>query len=146
MPSRLEPVSRKSAGACQAYRIAPNDTNYFVLLFDPQGDGVDLTCVVEIFSRGGRTPPNTHRRAHELFYVLRGEGIAYADGAPTPIGAGDALLVRPGVEHVIENTGAGKLYTLTMMVPNEEFAELIRHGTKVPIDAEDRAALGLPPA
>jgi mannose-6-phosphate isomerase-like protein (cupin superfamily) len=145
MPSPAKPVSRKSAGACQAFRISPEDTNYFILLIDPSGDGVDLTCVVEIFTRGGKTPPNTHRHAHEVFFVLRGEGIAHADGTATPIRAGDALLVRPGVEHVIENTGASKLYTLTTMVPNEEFAELIRRGTKVAIDAEDRAVLGLPP-
>ena len=31
----------------------------------------------------------------------------------------------------------GKLYTLTVMVPNEEFAELIHNGTEVALDAED---------
>ena len=35
------------------------------------------------------------------------------------------------MEHVVENTGPGKLYCLTMMTPNEGFAELIRAGTPV---------------
>ena len=55
----------------------------------------------------------------------------------TPIKAGDALLVKPGNEHVIRNTGAGKLYCLTVMTPNEGFAELIRSGEPVELDDED---------
>jgi mannose-6-phosphate isomerase-like protein (cupin superfamily) len=91
---------------------------------------------------GGRTPPNTHRRAHEMFFVLEGEGMAHCDGRVTPLGTGQALMVRPGTEHVIENTGPGKLYTLTVMVPDEDFAALIRNGTPVELDDADRAVLG----
>jgi hypothetical protein len=50
-------------------------------------------------------------------------------------------MLRPGAEHVIENTGAAKLYTLTFMVPNEGFAELIRAGAPVTLDDEDLAIL-----
>lgn len=138
----MDQASRKAMAECRAFRISPRDTNYFALVFEPEADGVDLTCVVEIFTVGGKTPPNVHRRAHEMFFVLQGEGRAFCDDAPaTPIRAGDALLVRPGTTHVIENTGPGKLYTLTVMVPDEEFASLIRNGTPVELDAEDRAVL-----
>ena len=68
------------------------------------------------------------RSAHEFFYVLEGEGKARCEDRTMPIRRGDALLLRPGSEHVIENTGPGKLYTLTVMTPNEGFAELIRAG------------------
>jgi len=50
-------------------------------------------------------------------------------------------VLRPGVEHVVENTGATKLYCLTLMTPNEGFAELIRNGTPVDLPAEDIAVL-----
>ena len=50
-------------------------------------------------------------------------------------------MLRPGSLHVVENTGTGKLYTLTVMVPNQDFAELIRAGTPVELDAEDRRAI-----
>ncbi len=53
-----------------------------------------------------------------------------------------SLLLHPGSEHVIENTGAGKLYTLTVMTPNEGFSELIRGGDPVELDAEDIRILG----
>ena len=58
-----------------------------------------------------------------------------------PLKADDALLVRPGTSHVIENTGPGKLYTLTVQTPDEEFEALIRRGTPVPLDDEDKAIL-----
>ena len=134
-------ILRKRLAEAHGYRISPGDTNYFALLLDPAGDAVDLTCVVEIFKPGGRTPPNTHQVAQELFFVLKGTGRAHCGGRTVELAPGDALLVPPGHEHVIENTGAGKLYTLTVMIPNEGFAELIRNGTPVPLDAEDRALL-----
>jgi mannose-6-phosphate isomerase-like protein (cupin superfamily) len=135
-------VVAKAMGECQAYRISPGDTNYLAIVFDPKADGVELTCVVEIFEPKGKTPPNVHHRAHEYFFVLQGEGLAYADDEPpVRIRAGDALLVRPGTTHVIENPGPGKLYCLTIQTPDEEFEALIRRGTKVPLDDEDKAVL-----
>ena len=95
------------------------------------------SVVVEVFAVGGRTPPNSHVRAHEFFYVLHGQGRALCGGRCALLRRGDALLVRPGVEHVIENTGPGKLYTLTVMTPNEGFAELIRGGERIELDADD---------
>lgn len=135
------PAIVKDMGACPAYRISPKDTNYFALVFDPEGDGVDLTCVIEIFENGGKTPPNVHHRAHEMFFVLKGEGVASCGDVTASIKAGDALLLKMGETHVIENTGPGKLYTLTVQIPNEEFAELIRRGIPVELDDEDKAVI-----
>jgi mannose-6-phosphate isomerase-like protein (cupin superfamily) len=121
----------------KAFRISPGDTNYFVMLFDHASDRIDNIFVIEIFKPGGATPPNEHATAHEFFHVLHGEGVARCDGKTLPIRKGDSLLLHPGSEHVIENTGAGKLYTLTVMAPNEGFAELIRGGERVELDADD---------
>lgn len=135
------PALARKAGTWQAFRIAPDDTNYFACLLDPLADGVSFTLVVEIFEPGGKTPPNTHAVAEEAFFVLRGTGRALADGAATDLGPGDTLVLRPGTEHVVENTGPGKLYCLTFMAPNESFAELIRRGTPVALAEEDVAVL-----
>ena len=48
----------------------------------------------------------------------------------------------PSGVHVIENTGHTRLYTLCIMVPNEDFAELIRSGIPVELDQEDLDVLG----
>jgi mannose-6-phosphate isomerase-like protein (cupin superfamily) len=133
---------KKSAGDYRAYRISPGDTNRLAIIFDPVGEGTSFIACVEIFDVGGRTPPNAHLRAHEMFFVLKGEGLAQAGDRTVPIKTGDSLLVPPGSTHVIENTGRGRLYTLTLMVPDEEFAALIRRGTPVELDDEDRDVLG----
>jgi mannose-6-phosphate isomerase-like protein (cupin superfamily) len=134
-------VIGKRAKDLRGFRISQTDTNYFACLLDPLADGVNFTLVVEIFESGGKTPPNTHQAAEECFFVLRGEGVAIADGQRIPIGPGDCFVLRPGVEHVVENTSDAKLYCLTMMAPNEGFAELIRAGTPVDLAPEDIAVL-----
>lgn len=132
----------KSPKDYQAYRISPNDSNRLAIVFDPASANTSLTCCVEIFDVGGKTPPNRHQMAVEMFFVLKGEGVAMCDGKIVPIKAGDSLLVPPTGTHLIKNTGSTRLYTLTVMVPNEDFAELIRSGTPVALDEEDMAVLG----
>lgn len=131
----------KSPGDYQAYRISPNDTNRLAIVFDPMVANMSLTYCVEIFDVGGKTPPNRHQIAVEMFFVLKGEGKATCDGKTISIQAGDSVLVPPNGVHVLENTGNTRLYTLCIMVPNEDFAELIRSGTPVDLDAEDMAVL-----
>lgn len=135
------PYVGRRAADLQGFRIAPTDTNYFACLLDPIADGVSFTLVVEIFEPGGKTPPNTHTAAEEAFFVLAGRGTAFADGQSIPVGPGDCFVLKPGVEHVVENTGTEKLYCLTFMAPNEGFAELIRNGTPVALTAADRAVI-----
>ncbi len=121
----------------ETFRISPKDTNRMALIADPIRDRVPFTAIVEIFDGYGKTPPNTHAVAYELFFVLAGSGFAYCDGKKFPVKAGDSFIVRPGHEHVVENPNPEKLYCLTVMMPNEEFAELIRSGIREPLDAAD---------
>jgi mannose-6-phosphate isomerase-like protein (cupin superfamily) len=130
----------RSAADCPCFRIAEGETNYFVMLAEPN-DGVPFVTVVEIFEPGGATPPNMHKAAWEQFVVLRGNGIARNGGEATVVKQGDVLVVPPGQEHTLENTGPGKLYCLTTMMPDEDFAALIRRGVPMQLDAEDIAVL-----
>jgi mannose-6-phosphate isomerase-like protein (cupin superfamily) len=125
----------------RAYRIAPGDTNRMVLLFDPLTDAANFVAIIEIFDEGGRTPPNMHKIGQEMFYVLKGEGRAHGTGDPIDFRTGDSLLAPPGTWHEVENTGPGRLYCLTVMVPNDGFAELILAGEPVPIDDDDWAVI-----
>jgi mannose-6-phosphate isomerase-like protein (cupin superfamily) len=138
----MSTFSFENASSAKAFRISPKDTNYFAILFDGKKDAIESIFVVEIFTKGGATPPNEHSAAHEFFYVLHGEGVAKCGGKTVPIKKGDSLLLHPGTNHIIENTGQGKLYTLTVMTPNDGFAELIRNGQPVVLDEEDLCILG----
>lgn len=133
-------IIARHAADLAAYRISAADTNWFACLLDPD-DGVSFTLVVEIFAPGGATPPNTHQRATEAFVVLSGEGEARLGGAVVPLRPGSVLAVPPNTEHVIANTGERRLYCLTLMQPDEDFAALIKRGIPVTLDAEDLAVL-----
>ncbi|PSB61469.1 hypothetical protein DSM107010_53870 [Chroococcidiopsis cubana SAG 39.79] len=125
----------------QVYRISPDATNRLAIVFDRASANVSPTVCVEIFDVGGKQPPNQHQWAVEMFFILKGEGLAHCDGKAVPIQAGDSLLVPPAGIHFIENISSGRLYTLCIMVPNEHFAELIRSGIEVELDEEDLAVL-----
>jgi mannose-6-phosphate isomerase-like protein (cupin superfamily) len=131
----------KSPNDYQAYRISPHDTNRLALVFDPDVANASITVCVEIFDIGGKTPPNRHQLAVEMFFILKGEGVVSCDGKQVKIQAGNSILVPPTGTHMIENTGSTRLYALCIMVPNEDFAELIRRGTPVELDEEDLKVL-----
>ena len=138
-----KPLLRR-ARDCRTSRIKPADTNKFVMLVDPLADRLPFISVVEIFEVGGRTPPNVHQAAHEMFYVLSGRGKAHCNGESWDLEKGDTLVLPPGLDHVVENVGPDKLYCLTVMIPNEGFAELIRAGETLDLDAADRAVVAPP--
>ena len=129
----------KSAQDYQAYRISPNDSNKLVIIFDPII--ANSSVCIEIFDVGGKTPTHRHNLAVEMFFILKGEGLARCDGKSLNLRAGDSILVPPTGTHFIENTGSTRLYALCIMVPNEDFAELIRSGIPVDLDEEDLQVL-----
>ncbi len=131
------PFIARRAADYETFRIAPQDTNRMAVIADPIRDKVPFTAIIEIFDPHGKTPPNTHQEAFELFHVLAGSGVAYCNGESFAIARGDSFVVRPGHEHVIENPNDDHLYCLTVMMPNEGFAELIHAGVKQGLDAHD---------
>lgn len=124
---------------CPVRKISSQDTNKFVLLCDETQ--VPFVSVVEIFDEGGQTPPNEHAAAHEYFYVLSGEGTALVGELEVPIRAGSFFIVPPGNNHQVRNTGKGRLYVLTTMVPDEKFSDLIKAGPAARLDDEDLSVL-----
>ena len=131
----------KSPQDYQAYRISPNDNNRLAIIFSPANANASLTVCLEVFDVGGKTPLHQHHFAVEMFFILKGKGKASCDGKSINICAGDSILMPPTGNHIIENTGSTRLYALCIMVPNEDFAELIRSGKPVDLDEEDMKVL-----
>ena len=121
----------------KAYRISDHDTNRLAIIFDSASADSSLTVCVEIFDPGGATPPHRHNYAVEMFFILKGEGMAVCDGKEVLLKAGDSILMPKTGTHYIKNIGSQRLYALCMMVPNEDFSELIRSGIPVTLDQED---------
>jgi mannose-6-phosphate isomerase-like protein (cupin superfamily) len=102
---------------------------------------VPFVSVIEIFDEGGQTPPNEHSGAFEYFYVLAGEGIAVMGDTELTIQAGSFFVVPPKNNHLVRNTGKGRLYVLTTMIPDEKFTDLIKSGPKASLDEADMLVL-----
>ena len=45
--------------------------------------------------------------------------MAHCDGVISPVQAGDFLVLPAGSQHYIENTGAGRLYAITTLLPDD---------------------------
>ena len=140
-----QPLFRR-ARDCRVSRISPADTDKFVMTVDPVTDRAPFLSVIEIFEAGGSTPLHKHDRAHEMFFVLEGSGRAHCGGATYDMEKGDTLVLPPGMDHVVENVGPDRLYCLTVMVPNEGLAELIRAGLPMALDDADRAVVSATPS
>jgi mannose-6-phosphate isomerase-like protein (cupin superfamily) len=134
------PVIKKPQD-CRVYRISANDTNRLAIIFEPMNADNSLTVCIEIFDPGGETPPHRHNFAVEMFFILKGEGMAVCDGKEVPLYSGDSVLIPKTGTHYLKNTGQQKLYALCMMVPNEDFSELIRSGIPSSLDEEDLQVL-----
>jgi mannose-6-phosphate isomerase-like protein (cupin superfamily) len=127
----------------EMHQISPGDTVRLGVLAGPEVSPV--TVILESWDVGGAQPPNSHPVSTELFVMLRGEGVADCDGNKAGLRAGDALALPPGSVHFITNTGPGRMYSITLMCPDDGFAELVRRGPVAVTDDEDRAVLaGLP--
>lgn len=138
----LSAFTHLQASTFRVFRIAAHETNRFVMLVDPMVENTGFIQVLEIFDVGGLTPPNQHRAAEEVFVVLHGQGEALLGDAELQLKPGSVLLLRPGHSHAVRNTGDTRLYCLTTMVPDENFAKLITSGIPDALDAEDLKVLG----
>lgn len=114
----------------------PNQTNRVALAFDPLeaapvqpgAAALNFCFGVEVFEPLHRTTPHRHPTAHELFFVLCGFGEGFCDGHRFPLTPGDVALFQPGSLHGLDNGGTSRMYCLELMLPNEDFAEMVRAG------------------
>jgi mannose-6-phosphate isomerase-like protein (cupin superfamily) len=123
--------------------ISPGDTVRLAVLVGPEVSPV--TVLLEAWDVDGAQPPNSHPDATELFVFLRGEGRATCDDTEVDVRAGDTIVLPAGTLHHIRNTGTERMYSLTLMCPDQGFAALVRRGLDAAVDDEDRSVLaGLP--
>jgi mannose-6-phosphate isomerase-like protein (cupin superfamily) len=123
----------------EMHRISAGDSVRLGVLAGPEVSPV--TVILESWDEGGAQPPNSHPVSTELFVFLRGQGVASCDGREVGVAAGDTLVLPATSVHFIRNTGPGRMYSITLMTPDDGFADLVRRGPAADTDDEDRAAL-----
>ncbi|HUH15375.1 MAG TPA: cupin domain-containing protein [Gaiellaceae bacterium] len=85
---------------------------------------------------GGEIGEEAHEGHDQLLVFVEGEGEAVLEGASSPVGAGDAVLVPDGMRHNFVNTGSGPLCLWTLYAPPEH-APGTMHETKAEADAAE---------
>ena len=66
---------------------------------------------------GARTLAHMHHRAEEIYHVTSGTGRMRLGSESFDIGPGDTVLIAPGTEHDVMNTGADDLRILCCCAP-----------------------------
>jgi mannose-6-phosphate isomerase-like protein (cupin superfamily) len=64
----------------------------------------------------GRAPDHFHEY-EEVICILRGSGVAWANGLATPVAPGSCIFLPRRQVHCLENTGAGELRLLGVFYP-----------------------------
>ncbi|GAB4820714.1 hypothetical protein N2152v2_007760 [Parachlorella kessleri] len=157
------PVLQKALRQLHVFQL-PNQSNRLALAFDPvTTPQAPLVFGVEVFERGHRTQPHLHPLGFELFFIISGEGEAFTDTERMPVGPGDLVVFSPGVVHGIDvsptspprptaaghtddrSSSSGRMYCLELMLPNDQFAEVVRSGREVAGGLEEQDLLVMAP-
>jgi len=123
----------------QMHHISAGDTVRLGVIAGPETSPV--TILLESWDVGGSQPPNSHPHSTESFIFLRGEGLATCDGNEATVSAGNTLVLPASSLHFIRNTGAVRMYAITLMTPDDGFAEMVRSGPLAQTDDEDRSLI-----
>jgi mannose-6-phosphate isomerase-like protein (cupin superfamily) len=102
-----------------AFQLRDGATNKMIELLAPGQDGAKTSINLEIFDVGGSQNPNSHPGSAEVFYFLRGTGIAHCDEHTVEVRAGDFLVLPAGSVHSIVNTGEEKMYALATLLADD---------------------------
>jgi quercetin dioxygenase-like cupin family protein len=60
--------------------------------------------------------PHEHKEEEEVFYIIKGRGLATDDGATREVGPGDAIITGGGGCHAIENNGCEALEFIAVIL------------------------------
>ncbi|OAQ21123.1 cupin domain-containing protein [Thermosulfurimonas dismutans] len=88
----------------------------FALLINREKDPRLSVSMLEI-KPGVEIPIHTHETQADSIYVLSGEGEAYLNGSWQKIGPGDYILIPPGEEHGVKNSGDEPLRLFIVHAP-----------------------------
>jgi hypothetical protein len=76
--------------------------------------------------------------ANPVACCAAGEGEAFCEDERMPVGPGDLVVFSPGAVHGIDVRPAGRMYCLELMLPNDQFAEVVRSGREMVGGLEDQ--------
>ena len=130
----------RHAEELSAFRLRENATNKMLPLLPAGMAGGTTSMMLEIWDAGGAQPENVHPDSAEIFFFLRGEGLAHCDGKEMAVGPGDLVVLPAGSQHYIENVGEDRLYAITTLLADDGSHDNPAD-PGAPLDAQDLAVL-----
>ncbi|WP_028573616.1 cupin domain-containing protein [Desulfonatronovibrio hydrogenovorans] len=98
-----------SPAESRKYQDHPKFAGVGMAMLVAQGKS-DLVSVSElVIDPGVAVPVHTHEIQADSIYIVSGQGEALVNQDWTAVGPGDHILVLPGTEHGIRNTGTSPL-------------------------------------
>ncbi|HNX18329.1 MAG TPA: cupin domain-containing protein [Methanoregula sp.] len=92
---------------------------------DKVNEAHDLTCSIAhaIVPAKEATLPHMLKKSTELYYILEGTGTMHIDGETAPVRPGQIVLIPPGTNQFIQNTGKYDLVFLCIVSPKWQAAD-----------------------
>ena len=83
----------------------------------PSGNAVNQSLAEATVPPGGETVEHFHRVAEEIYHFTAGSGRMRLGGQEADVRAGDTVVIAPGVQHKLWNTGDEPLVLLCCCAP-----------------------------
>jgi mannose-6-phosphate isomerase-like protein (cupin superfamily) len=83
----------------------------------PSGNAAQLSVAEATVPPGGETVEHYHRTTEEVYVFISGEGRMRLGDEQTEVGAGDTVVIPPGMKHKLWNAGPGPLVLLCCCAP-----------------------------
>ncbi len=77
----------------------------------------DLSVIQERVPAGAGEVTHLHRRAHQFFFILEGQGTMVLDDEEITLPQGSGLEIRPGVRHRFCNRSSSDVVILVISAP-----------------------------
>jgi|GEM_PF-1403818 len=105
--------------------------NFRTVLFT----GMHSQLVVMSIPPSGEIGMETHDAVEQTLFFLSGTGMALLNGERKEVHPGDALVIAPGTEHNVLNTGTVPLKLFTVYAPPNHLDGRV-HATKADADSD----------
>lgn len=87
-------------------------------IVSPENSRARQVSIADIVIPPGVTVREHHHKViEEIYYITAGSGIMWINGATRHVGAGDAIVIRPGEHHSIRNPSPKDLRMIVTCTP-----------------------------
>ena len=83
----------------------------------PSGNAINQSLAEATVPPGGETVEHFHRQSEEIYHFIAGSGRMRLGSQEADVHAGDTVVIAPGVNHKLWNTGDDALVLLCCCAP-----------------------------